>query len=282
MEERRVARRKKNNELGCGASLLLLLFGVGVIWLLATVGKIWTLVICIIVFSIIAWFIWHWDDKTAKQEKPVRRVLPKKSKGWQQALDGAVASKEDRESLLLYKRSDADFEMALLGLLTGKPNPPLESLVNGNLWKHGKYDRAELFRSVQILRDCIYHALHSKKPDVAKSNFLGISSTMENVREKSYVISSETFSKIADAARNAEEKYHTVFYVNQVVGLEERAAKLKTRKAKLKYWAQAIDVLKDGIVTGTGDIGLLEGHIGRLESMMAEPSVQVSDAKNEN
>lgn len=269
-----MARRKKqNDEIGCGTSLLLLGYGVGAIWVGAKFGWIWVAIITVTVFAMVAWIIWQLDKRASKREKPVKTMSSRQSKGWQQALDGEPASKEDMESLLMYRSVSDDFDKALLEQLARKPDPDMEGNINYLLMRSGNYDQMELYRFAQIMRDSIYLALHSKKREIAESRLQSVIEMMEKIGGKRRAISPDTYEKIVAIVKDTEEKFHTVFYVNIAQGLEERASKLKTKKAKLKYWSQAIDMLMEGVANGKGDTALLGEHINRFKAMMENSTV---------
>ena len=104
---------------------------------------------------------------------------------------------------------------------------------------------AELIRCFQIIADSIHIANTSKKPDIAISRIQVIH---DSLKECDFSIMSEEkrdeyIAYIKQAVANAELAYR----LNGAQALLDKAASLKTEKAKIKYYQQAKDLLKSGV-----------------------------------
>jgi tetratricopeptide (TPR) repeat protein len=105
-------------------------------------------------------------------------------------------------------------------------------------------DWAMLIRQFQIIADSIHIAKTSKKPDTAMSRIQGI---YESLKECDFSIlplekRDEYMAYIKQAVANAELAYR----LNGAQALLDKAASLKTDKAKTKYYQQAKDLVSTG------------------------------------
>lgn len=69
----------------------------------------------------------------------------------------------------------------------------------------------------------------------------------ETCKAYASVLDPDTLASIKEKVSDAEIKFQTDLYVNVTHGLIEKAASLKTEKAKQKYRLQVINLLQEGL-----------------------------------
>jgi hypothetical protein len=189
--------------------------------------------------------------------------------GWQWLLAALFLISIIAALLVLHRkrREQAAFDAIVIQTINDKPDPAIDKRRNAELLKSGQMDRADVLRSVQILRDGIYHALNSKNAETAKSRYDDIERFWLSISVKRHVLGEEALSTLSAIVLDAEKKFHTAFYINQAAGLEEKASKLKTNKARVKYLQQAVNVLQDGLSDGRGDFVAINAKLLLIEEL---------------
>lgn len=255
IRERIVARKVKGSMDGVELLLTLLFLGLCLpFWLLY---RLWC---------------WYMDRRRARAVAPLHTPdKSERSAGWQQALAAKPAPVYEQRFLLTGSRVNAAFDAAFLAMLHSRPDPEREKQENLRLRQLGLHEHAEVYRAGQILRDCIYHVLHSKKKAVIEANWRGVVEQELVIEARSRVLAPATWLSVQQWIADAQQRAQTQVYINMAKGLEGRAEKLKTNKARLKYWQEAVQVLRDGLSTGMGDERELQQHVVRLEGMINNP-----------
>ncbi len=129
--------------------------------------------------------------------------------------------------------------------------------------------RAELIRQLQIMRDSIEIALTSKKRDVAESRMNEVLLSALAVKKKyASLVSPEVVSEITEGAKQCHKEFHTAMYRNIATAHLEKAAKLKTKKSKIKYANLAKETILEGLANERAEVGELKGELQLVENYL--------------
>lgn len=112
------------------------------------------------------------------------------------------------------------------------------------------YRKAQFIRALQIVRDSLDIALASKKRDVSESR-LSAAEELANEIRRDYLdlMTPETRSVVLAEIGVDANRCHTAIYVNAAKAAIEKAATMKTAKAREKH----LDIARQHIADGWAD-----------------------------
>lgn len=128
-------------------------------------------------------------------------------------------------------------------------------------------DWGEMVRCFQIIADSLDIALKSKKPETAHARMEDALRLLEESRRKQGYLLTENDWRIAEEhVVSARQKFETAWRVNSVTALLEKAATLKTEKAKTKYIAEARAILEEGLGRTDADTACLQALLSKVSA----------------
>lgn len=135
-------------------------------------------------------------------------------------------------------------------------------------WNGWNTDAEFALRCVEILAQSSYHALNSKKQDTAKSNFdivqmewraFNGQRTRDDMRPincRQY-FHDEVVKEITNCYERTMSAYHEAVLNNHINGVLEKAAKLKTAKARQKYYELAMSAIVEAKKEGKVSVSVI-------------------------
>jgi len=165
------------------------------------------------------------------------------------------------------KRKREEFQGLVLETLRRRMGPEEMRTINQSL-TNGDFRKVQLIRHLEIIKESMDISLSSKKRDVAESRYELMCDHFTEV-QKSYtdLLDAYTMMLVRDIVSKAGHEFHTALFKNMAQGNIEKAAKLKTTKARQKYWMAAREIIEEGMGNPNSDKGELQSLLSQIPSV---------------
>lgn len=144
------------------------------------------------------------------------------------------------------ERESDDFQQLVLRTLRNRMPPDEAKRINVSLMGRD-FRKAQLIRALQIIRDSFDIALAGKNRDVSESRLTSAKQFADEIR-RDYLdlMTPETRSAVLTEIARDVSRCHTAIYVNAAKAAIEKAATMKTAKAKARHLDSARQHIADG------------------------------------
>ncbi len=162
---------------------------------------------------------------------------------------------------------DDEYNELILKVLKVQLRPSEAQQIYGQLIRSAP-TKGQLFRHTQMLGESLNLALNSKNRDTAESrmkfaeeNYFKIKSLFASAAREG------TLAEIEKTFAESKTNFHTNLYINVAAGYVEKAKKLKSEKAREKYFLLASQVLQEGRNDPYSNKAVLDQKLKETESL---------------